>query len=167
MHVPIESLPDDARVWVYQSNRTLTISEEQWLTNALTRFCGQWAAHEVPLQAAFQVLHHQFIVLAVDEQANGASGCSIDASVHALQAMQRHVRADFFDRRQLAFLIDGAVALYPQTQISALLAGGTLTGATLYFHNLPTDLGAWRRGWLQRIDSSWLSRYLPKAVPAA
>ncbi len=165
MLVPFESLPDDARVWVYQSNRAFTAPEAAWLTDALTHFCTQWAAHQVPLHAAFQVAYNQFVVLAVDEKANGASGCSIDSSVHALQAMQQHLGVDFFDRKQLAFLIDGAVVLHPQTQIAALLAAGTLTGATPYFQNLPPHLGAWRGGWPQRLDTSWLSRFLPKAVP--
>ena len=167
MLVPFESLPDHARVWVYTSTRAFTNAEESWLNAELARFCNQWAAHQVPLHAGFQIAHHQFIVLAVDEQANGASGCSIDASVHALQQIQQHLGVDLFDRKQLAFFVNGAVVLYPMTQVAALINAGTLSGETLYFNHLAADLGSWRRNWLQRLDQSWLCRYLPKAVAAS
>jgi hypothetical protein len=164
MFVPFDSLPDDARVWVYGSSRAFTPAEEVWLTTELTRFCNQWAAHQVPLHASFQLSHRQFIVLAVDEHANGASGCSIDASVHALQQIQQHLGTDLFDRKQLAFYMGGAVVRYPMTQIQALVNAGTLAADSLYFNQLVADAGSWRRGGLQRLDQSWLSRYLPKPV---
>lgn len=167
MLIPFESMPHHARVWVYQANRAFTAAEEQWLHKALAQFCQQWVAHQVPLHASYSLGYHQFVVLAVDEEANGASGCSIDASVHAIQSMQQALGLDFFDRTQLAFLVEGAVVCYPLAQIGALIAAGRVTAATLFFNNLTPRLGEWRTGWLQRVEDSWLGRYLPKAeVPS-
>jgi hypothetical protein len=167
MVVPLESLPDNARVWVYQANRTLTATEEEWLAESLARFCDLWTAHGKSLRAAYKVAYHRFVVLAVDEQAHGASGCSIDASVHALAGMQQALGIDFFTRTQLAFWVDGQVVFQPLQQIGALIRAGVVTADMLYFNTIPADLGEWRRAWPQRVEHSWMKRHLSVgAVPS-
>ena len=36
MYLPIEQMPDDSRVWVYQANRKFTVSEIEFITTAVT-----------------------------------------------------------------------------------------------------------------------------------
>lgn len=164
MLVPFDTLPNHARVWVYQSNRAFQPREEEQLALALASFCHSWAAHQVPLRASFHVSYHHFIVLAADETLQPASGCSIDSSVQMLQRVQQPLGLDLFDRRQAAFLVDGAVVLHPVAQVAKQLAAGTLQESTLYFNNLVADMGSWRNEWLQPIGRSWLQRYLTKPL---
>src|SRR5205809_7292432 len=103
MHKPFESLPDHARTWIYQANRKLTSQEVKSLSESLTQMCEQWAAHGTPLHTAFMIAHDHFVVLAVDETANGASGCSIDGSVRVLKNLQQTMGLDLFDRTLAAF----------------------------------------------------------------
>jgi hypothetical protein len=165
MFVPFHTLPGQARVWVYQSNRPWQAPAEAQLARTLTAFCETWAAHGAPLRASFQALHRQFIVLAADETAQHASGCSIDASVQILKQVQQPLGIDLFDRRQAAFLIDGQVVLYPIDQVAKQIASGALQESTLYFNNVVPDVGTWKTEWLLPLGRSWLQRFMPK--PAA
>ena len=52
------------------------------------------------------VLFDRFIIFAVDEQKVGASGCSIDSSVHFVKALGKELEVNFFDRLNLYIIKD-------------------------------------------------------------
>ena len=76
--VPLGSLPDDARVWVFAAERALTPDEADAVLRTVDGFLGVWAAHGHPLTSGRELRESRFLVIAVDEAAAGASGCSID-----------------------------------------------------------------------------------------
>ncbi|MCU0418666.1 MAG: hypothetical protein MUC38_03330 [Cyclobacteriaceae bacterium] len=160
MLVPFQELPAFARLWIYQTPRALTPHEEQTVAHTLATFCEQWQAHGQPLKTAFQIWHRHFVVLAVDENYQGASGCSIDGSVRTLKALQQVLGIDFFDRSHQAFWINDAVVFYPLTQLKALVANGTISGETLAFHNLVPSKEEFERSWKVPMKNSWLAKYL-------
>jgi hypothetical protein len=41
----------------------------------------EWAAHGTSLVSSYQLKYNRFIILAVDQDVQSATGCSIDASV--------------------------------------------------------------------------------------
>jgi hypothetical protein len=77
----VETMPDNARLWVYQANRPFTSEEKQFVAYNAERFVAQWAAHGQDLNASFLIEYDQFLILMVDERQAEASGCSIDSSV--------------------------------------------------------------------------------------
>ncbi|MCU0326523.1 MAG: hypothetical protein MUF45_14925 [Spirosomaceae bacterium] len=103
MYIDFEKMPQDARLWVYQANRDLTGGEVDVVQANLQNATQQWAAHGVPLLASFKILYNRFVIVAVDEGQNAASGCSIDASTRWLKELGNHLNIDFFDRSQAFF----------------------------------------------------------------
>lgn len=89
---------ETSRVWVYASNRALAPTESAFVQDEINNFVQQWATHGKELSAKGAVLFDRFIVLAVDEEKNGASGCSIDSSVHFVKALGKELDINFFDR---------------------------------------------------------------------
>ncbi|MEN9703704.1 MAG: hypothetical protein RLZZ209_1132 [Bacteroidota bacterium] len=155
MYLPIEQMPDHSRVWVYQANRPFSASEIQAIENYLTPALTQWAAHGAGLNASFEIRFHQVIVIAVDETVNAASGCSIDASTRWFKEMGSALGIDFFDR-STAIVEGDEVTLLPLT---ALKNNPLLTPSKDVIPLQTESLGAYRSGWLQRADSTWLKRY--------
>lgn len=90
-----------SRVWVYASNRALNSTESAFVQDEINEFVKQWATHGKELVAKGAVLFDRFIILAVDEQKVGASGCSIDSSVHFVKALGKELDVNFFDRLNL------------------------------------------------------------------
>ncbi|MEL6976420.1 MAG: ABC transporter ATPase, partial [Bacteroidota bacterium] len=78
MLVDFEALPDESRVWIYQSNRSFTEAEITEIKEGLAQFLTQWTAHGSELKAGFTIKYKRFIVIALDQSLAGASGCSID-----------------------------------------------------------------------------------------
>ena len=155
MYLPIEKMPDHSRVWVYQANRPFSASETQAIENYLTPALTQWAAHGAGLNASFEIRFQQVIVIAVDETINAASGCSIDASTRWFKEMGAALGIDFFDR-STAIVEGDEVSLLPLT---ALKNSPLLTPSKDVIPLQTESLGAYRSGWLQRADTTWLKRY--------
>ena len=42
MYVPFESLPEESRIWIYQSNRKFSDDEIQEIERDLTSFLEDW-----------------------------------------------------------------------------------------------------------------------------
>ena len=98
MYVPFDRLPDEARVWIYATNRHLSDKEVIAIEQELIAFLTQWTAHQQALEASFSIPYNNFIVIGLNENKNLASGCSIDASVHFLKQLERKFKVDLKQR---------------------------------------------------------------------
>jgi hypothetical protein len=157
---PIFKLADHSRVWVYQSNRPFSEREQIVLTSQLNAFVQDWAAHGRDLLASGAVLLDQFIVLAVDEQQAGASGCSIDKSVNFMKELAAQFDVSLFDRLTFTFLNDGQVQTATSNDFKRLYTEGSLSGDTLVFDNLVNNVSDLRTAWLKPLALSWHKRFV-------
>ena len=169
MFVPFDSLPSNARLWIYQSHRPLNPAEEAYLMSTLQSFCEQWKAHGQDLKTSFCIKHHHFVILAVDQNYNDTSGCSIDGSVRILKSLQQESlpggQADginFFDRSRIAFLIHNEIKIFSLQELKHLFSSGRLMGSSLTFDNLVAVKSDFEKAWLITADKTWLVKYLPK-----
>ncbi len=164
MLVAFDQLPDSSRLWVYQSNRAFTPAEEEMISATLKNFCNGWEAHGNPLAASFKIEYHQFIVLAVDENVNEASGCSIDSSVRVLKEIQSQNTLDLLNR-SVPFLVDEKIVLHSIAEAKARLTAGQISEETFTFNNAVASKKDFLNGWKVPTKISWLAKYLPqKAV---
>jgi hypothetical protein len=158
MEVPFNTLPDSARIWIYQGNRAFTKSEQKILSEGLSSFLQRWTAHGNALNASFALLYDQFIVIGLDESAADASGCSIDSLVRNLQGLASTLTIDFFNRELIGFLQDQTVQLVPRNQVKDFLT--SVGGKVLTFNNLVSNVKAFHTDWLVPAETTWLKRYL-------
>jgi hypothetical protein len=166
MFISFNALPPNARLWIYQSDRSLNADEENFLSFELEEFCEQWKAHGLPLQTSFKIEYHHFVILAVDENYNDASGCSIDGSVRILKSLQEKSGINFLDRSRVAFLLKNEIETFPLIELKNLFASGRLTSTSHTFNNLVATKSDFDKGWLTTVEKSWLAKYLPKSAVA-
>ncbi len=159
MFLPFNQLPESARVWVYQSNRDLTSAEHEAIAEQLTSFCDEWSAHGAGLKSSFQILHNRFIVIAVDEDYNMATGCSIDSSINQIKHIENKFGLNFMDRTQVAFYIDDKLYIESLSAIKSKVNEGVISAETKTFNNLVETVGDFKAGWMVSASNSWLKRY--------
>jgi hypothetical protein len=164
MYVSFEQLPPDSRLWIYQAARPFTETEEKIISNTLKEFCGQWSAHGDPLETSFLIKYQQFIILSVNENSAGASGCSIDGSVRVLKELSQQFNNDFFNRTKVAFANGNEINLYSLQELSKLFESGALTATSQTFDNLVPDKGTFEKRWKIEVEKTWLAKYLPKGT---
>lgn len=159
MYIPFSELPPQARLWVYQASRPFTAAEQAEIKPLLERFATEWSSHGKGLQASAELLHDRFLVLANNENATAASGCSIDASVNFVRELEQRYGVSFFDRTRLAFLKGGEVELVGMQELKGKVAAGEINRNTLYFDTLVSNYGELQQAWPRPAGNSWLSRY--------
>ena len=89
MYIPFEDLPGESRIWIYQSNRKFSEEEFSEIETDLKAFVEEWAAHGTSLEASFLLKYNRFIILAVNQDVQAATGCSIDSSVRFIKQIEK------------------------------------------------------------------------------
>ena len=152
----MQNLSPASRVWIYQSSRFFTEAEELEITVKLSDFVTTWTAHNQLLQASAKIYHRLFIVLTVDESQAGASGCSIDKSVHFLQALEVKYNLQLFNRLLFAYVAENkAIKIVTKRELSQLYSSKIIDDTTLVFDNLVATKSDFDQFWLRSLGESW------------
>lgn len=159
MYIAFNDLPKTARVWIYQSNKVLGQTEVDEISSQLVSFCEEWSAHGAGLKSSFQILHNRFIVIAVDEGHNMATGCSIDSSVNQIKQLESKYGLNFMDRTQVAFLIGNEVFVESLSTLPAKVNEGVISQDTKTFNNLVQTVDSFDTEWVVPAKETWLKRY--------
>jgi len=164
MYLSFEELSAESRVWIYTGSRTLSEAEVTLTEQMLHAFCEQWSAHGQPLKTSFKVEKNQLIIMALDEDFESPSGCSIDSSVGVLRKIQSAIGIDFLDRSKVPVLIDDIVELIPLPELKSRFSAGQLTSESLVINTLALTKGEWQQSKIIPAKKSWMVKYLPKTA---
>ena len=159
MLVPFEELPDHARIWIYQSNREFTPEELDTLRKAADQFVTQWTAHGQTLKAAYDVPYNRFFVLGLDQSQQAASGCSIDASVHFIQQMERAFEVDMLDKMNVTYRHGEVISYKPLLEFKKMAKDRAISGKTIVFNNLVSTKAEYDEHWEVPAQDSWHQRF--------
>ena len=114
-----------------------------------------WKAHNVPLAAGVKIIENHFIIVALDESKNGASGCSIDSSVGVVRAIMKNYKVDLLNRMIFAYLENDKVELVNRLDFVNMIKEGKITDDTIVFNNLVKDKAEFESKWEVRLVDSW------------
>lgn len=159
MYVPFETLPEDARIWIYQSNRKFSDEEIIEIEKEVKAFVEEWAAHGTGLQASFKIKYNRFIILAVNQEIQSATGCSIDASVRFIQQLQDKYKVDLLDKMNVTFKLGDHIAHKNLVEFKKMAKEKAVSNNTIVFNNLVNTIGEWQDFWEVPAHESWHSRF--------
>lgn len=149
------TISENSRIWIYQANRILSSDEEQKIQQKLSDFTSQWQAHGHDLAALGEIRHHQFIILSVDEQVAGATGCSIDKSVYLMKEIEKEFNLELFDRFRIAYRDGENVINCSKHEFETLLEQGKLNSDTIVFNNMVSSRKDLNTSWEVALKDSW------------
>lgn len=150
-----------AKLWVYTSSRKLNKSEVLAIHSELDRFMPEWNTHGNKLTSQAFVLHHNFLVFIVDEQAQYASGCSIDSKVNFVKSVGHKYDLDFFDRFRFVYL-DKNQDIYnlSKSQFADLYKIGKVDDDTIVFDALVNTVDKFNTAFKKKLSASWHHRFI-------
>lgn len=144
-----------SRIWIYQSDRFLTSKEAERFNELFSTFMADWKAHGAPLQASFELKDQLFLIINVDEGVQEATGCSVDASVHAIKQIQTELGVNFFNRQRVAYRSGDEVLQCSMAEFKALAKEGKLNEDTLVFNNTISAVSEFKSNWEVPAGKSW------------
>ena len=160
MLVEFNTLPDESRIWIYQANRSFTDEELVEIEGKLTLFLKQWTAHGHDLQAAYKIVYNRFIVIALNQYLNKATGCSIDASVRFIQQLETDYNVDLMDKMNVSYKQGDFIAYKSLMDFKKMAKEKAVSKNTVVFNNLVTNIAEFKENWEVPASESWHSRFL-------
>lgn len=159
MYVPFEDLPEDSKIWIYPSNRKFSDDEITEIENDLKVFIENWSAHGTGLQASYLLQYNRFIILAVNQEVQQATGCSIDSSVAFIQNLEQKYQVDLLDKMDVTFKNGEHIAHKSLIDFKRMAKEKAVTANTIVFNNLVNSIEEFNENWEVPASESWHSRF--------
>lgn len=160
MLVDFNTLPDTSRIWIYQASRSLTPEELTEIKADLDAFIVDWTAHGSALTAGYEIKYKRFIALALDQSNASASGCSIDASVHFIQGLEKKYNINLLDKMNVSYKQGEFVAYKTLVDFKKMAKNKSVTKNTIVFNNLVANKQEYLNHWEVPAEESWHGRFM-------
>ncbi|WP_299061656.1 ABC transporter ATPase [uncultured Polaribacter sp.] len=160
MFTEYKNLPNNSRVWIYQSDREFTAKEIAFISEKAVDFINQWTRHGDDLKGSFTIKYNQFLVLAVDESFNNVSGCSIDSSVRFIKELENELQLDLMNKLNVTFKDNENVNLVKLSDFQRFAKEQKVTSETIVFNNMVNTKADFENNWEIAAKDSWHKRFL-------
>lgn len=129
----LETMPDDARLWVYGLDRPLTADETERVQKHLAAFASEWTSHGARVTGACDVVEGRFVLMS-GFCADGISGCSTDSSVAAIRMLASKFGVNGLDRSLVFFReANGTISALSRVDFQREVDAGRITPDTTVF----------------------------------
>ena len=160
MIVDFNTLPNDSRLWIYQSNRKFTPIELEEIEVLTKTFLKNWQAHNKELEVSYQIKYNRFLILAVNESFNSPGGCSIDSSIRFVKDLSEKINIDLLNRINVSYRDDQEIKCIKLNDLKDLLNSNSINGETIIFNNLVKTKTDYLNNWETNVENSWLSQFV-------
>ena len=159
MIVDFDVISEESRIWIYQSNRTLSPVEVIEIEAKIKDFLISWTAHGSDLQASFLIKYNRFIVISLNESFNIATGCSIDSSVRFIQELEKLYDVSLLDKMNVSYRHGEFIAYKPLIEFKKMIKKRSISKKTIVFNNLINSKSEFLNNWEVPIEESWHNRF--------
>ena len=149
MLADFHTLPEQARIWVYASEKALTQNQQAYILNYISKHLKGWNAHKEPLTAGVTILENHFIIVGLDEDKNGASGCSIDTLQNTIQKIEKQLTLSLMNRLDVFYKIEDEILCIPSFKLESVADKDTL------FYDLTILTKSDLNTYLKPISEGW------------
>lgn len=160
MFTQYKNLPDNSRVWIYQSDKVFTEKDIEFISAKAVEFINQWTRHGEDLKGSFTIKYNQFLVLAVDESYNSISGCSIDSSVRFIKELENELKLDLMNKMNITFKDNKNINLVKMSDFQQFAKDKKVTSETIVFNNMVATKEDFESNWEVPAKESWHKRFL-------
>ena len=160
MLVPFKSLPKNSRIWIFPSSEEIDFKKKGKIKERLIKFISDWTSHNKNLQASFELPYNRFIVVALNENLQNASGCSIDALMNLIQIFEKKFNLILLDRMNVLYRDKTKKIEYATLKdFVKMVKSKSINSTTTVFNNLVINKEEYLNLWEVPAINSWHSRY--------
>ena len=149
MLVDFDILPEESRIWLYAAENALIKDHQNYILKVVSEDLKGWNAHQQPLTAGVTILENYFIVVALDESKNGASGCSIDTLQKTIQELEKELSISLMNRLNVFCKIEGEIVCVPSFKL------GSIVNASTPFYDLTIQNKSELHSYFKPISEGW------------
>lgn len=160
MLVSFESLPKNSRIWIFPSSEEIDFRTKVKIRERLVKFISDWTSHNKNIQASFELPYNRFIVIALNQNLQNASGCSIDALMNLIQIFEKEFNMILLDRMNVLYRDKTKKIEYLTLKdFIVKVKSKSINSKTVVFNNLVINKEEYMKSWEVPALNSWHSRY--------
>lgn len=147
--------PDNAKVWIYQSNKYFDEDEKKHIQISIDDFIATWESHGNMVKGTFTILYDAFIVLFVDEQGDRMCGTAQDNSIKLMKKLENELELSLLDRMNQSYKEENKAVLVKLNDFETLYNDNKINDDTIVFNNTITTKKDFDTAWEVPLKNSW------------
>ena len=147
------------RVWIYIISKSLDANQLSQIKSLGEAFVKGWTAHEQQLSGSFEIFKNRIIIVRVNEDVHGASGCSIDKLTRFVKDLENKFSVELMNRLLVAIKVSDEIEICHSSKIKELLRSNSISENTIVY-NTSANTSLELIDWEQPLKNTWLNKFL-------
>lgn len=160
MLVEYNLIPDNAKAWIYPSNRKFYDTEIDGIHEKIKSFLENWKVDDESFQVSYKLLYSRFVVFYTATTNAPLLNPDIDTLVQFILQLQEDYTVELLDKMNVCFKQGEYVQYKDLKDFKKLIKNRAVTGKTVVFDNLVTTKEEFENYWEVPISESWYGRFL-------
>ena len=149
-------LSPESRLWIFASDRELSVADAQIVRDTMTQFLTTWKAHGAAVEAGFELQQNRFLLIASSDAMADPSGCSIDDMTRNVRQLGEKLGVNFMPGANVFYRTNGKVEVADRPTFKQLAKQGTINEGTTVYNTMITSLADLQAGkWELLAGESW------------
>ena len=89
MYVSFNLLPPNAKVWIYQSDTNLSITDVELIEKEVVFFLNNWSSHNKEIESSYEIRYNRFLIIGLNENIN--SKMDYPKFMSMMQVLHKHL----------------------------------------------------------------------------
>ena len=156
MYIDFNQLPENSRLWIYGSSRTINEEDKVKIHKIIFPFLQNWQHHGKTLSCSYTILNNHFLIVGLDETINPTGGCSMDGLKNIILKIDNNFNFNFFERLNVFLFLKNEVKCISSKDLNQI----TDVDQNSLIFNLNIEKKQDINDWLIPIRDSWCKRFL-------
>ena len=156
MYVSFNLLPPNAKVWIYQSDTNLSITDVELIEKEVKFFLNNWSSHNKEIESSYEIRYNRFLLIGMNEYIYLASGCSIYKSVNFIKNLQSILKVNFLNRLDVAYKIGNEINTISLLEFQNMIRENKLSKDSIVYNNMIDTKKLYLNNWETTIENSCL-----------
>ena len=158
MIVGFSTIPEEAKIWVFPSNRKFYPQEIDDLKTSIETFLNGWKDNRNEVECSYLIKYDRFILVTANDTENGLSLEGHDALISFFIELEKKYEIVLLDKINVCYKQGEFVQYKDLIEFKKLIKSKAVSESTIVFNNMITVKEELRYNWEINIMESWLGR---------
>lgn len=158
MIVGFSTIPEEAKIWVFPSNRKFYPQEIDEISKSVETFLNNWKSDRNDVECSFLIKHDRFIIITANDTEYNLSLEAQDALTTFIIGLEKQYEVVLLDKINVCYKHGEFVQYKDIVEFKKMIKSKGVSEKTIVFNNMITVKEELRYNWEINIMESWLGR---------
>lgn len=158
MTVGFSTIPEEAKIWIFPSNRKFYPQEIEEISKSVETFLNNWKSDRDPIECSFLIKHDRFIIITANDTEYNLSLEAQDTLTSFIIELEKKYEVVLLDKINVCYKQGEFVQYKDIVEFKKMIKNKGVSDKTTVFNNMITVKEELRYNWEINIMESWLGR---------